>query len=504
MSKTSRRSLAGGRIAVVLIVSLLVGFVGLSGGSQAVAGVATRVANVSTTTPYKSEIVTVTVSGLASTTNYDVAYLVSLEGLFDPFEFADPADLTGVGGLFAPLESDATSDANGALTVQIPWVLDSEAMIFSGVIVVYASSAALATIESFDDFAAVSPQMFPGKGKNGAPVFTFAGPGFTDGEFVAGEELEVTASGFPVGTGVVFGIAWVPTSPSTGDVSTDFWRDYLNCSFGEPAGYNCPDQSAFGLVPDAEVEGLFVSLGIGTAPSEDMAVWVFHFGEDEGGGFFGYDVLTVDDFLALSEDEDTRTPTGGHGPSWIPFAGGQPSQPAGAGQLVLKDGSERPMTLSSPAPGQLRYSADGIRVTFTGGAGSSVANGLVVGPTGTVTCEVCATLAAGGVIETWLFSTPRLVAAARVADLPCQTFEIPFGAPLDGGAPIPSGVHTLQLALPSGSDAQAVNVGVTVGGPVPASVPAGDAPSIPVGLGVLLALLVAVAVLPRRTVRAHG
>jgi hypothetical protein len=101
----------------------------------------------------------------------------------------------------------------------------------------------------------------------------------------------------------------------------------------------------------------------------------------------------------------------------------------------------------------------------------------VVGPTGEIVCEVCTTLAAGGVIDVWLFSEPRLVAAHRVDDLPCQTFTIPLGAPLDGGGPVPTGAHTLQLALPTAAGMQAINIGVTVSGPVPASVPAGDAPA---------------------------
>jgi hypothetical protein len=75
-----------------------------------------------------------------------------------------------------------------------------------------------------------------------------------------------------------------------------------------------------------------------------------------------------------------------------------------------------------------------------------------------------------------------LVAAHRIEDLPCQTFAIPVASPLDGGGPVSAGQHTLQLALPTASGMQAVNVGVTVGGPVPASVPAGEGPAVPVGL----------------------
>ena len=60
-----------------------------------------------------------------------------------------------------------------------------------------------------------------------------------------------------------------------------------------------------------------------------------------------------------------------------------------------------------------------------------------------------------------------------------STMTIPVAAALDGGGAVAEGAHTLQLALPSASGMQAVNVGVTVGGPVPARVPAGEGPAVP-------------------------
>jgi hypothetical protein len=73
-----------------------------------------------------------------------------------------------------------------------------------------------------------------------------------------------------------------------------------------------------------------------------------------------------------------------------------------------------------------------------------------------------------------MFSEPRLVAAWRVEDLPCQRFTIPVASPLDGGGTVVSGTHTLHLTLPAAQGMQAVNVGVTVGGAVSTSVPAGE------------------------------
>ena len=163
--------------------------------------------------------------------------------------------------------------------------------------------------------------------------------------------------------------------------------------------------------------------------------------------------------------------------------------PTGQGVLQRTDGTSTPLVVSSPAAGQLRYEAEGVRVTLTGTAASSPARGLVADPDGEIVCEVCVAASAGQVIEVWLFSTPRLVAAHRIDDTECHLFAIPLSAPLDGGGPVSAGAHTLQLAIPTSSGMQAVNVGVTVGGLVPSSVPAGEG-SVPFG-AVLLALLAA-------------
>jgi hypothetical protein len=188
--------------------------------------------------------------------------------------------------------------------------------------------------------------------------------------------------------------------------------------------------------------------------------------------------------------------------SWVPASGGAPQQPAGRGEWQREDGRVMPLTVSAPGDGQLRYAADGLTVTLTGRGVTSVSKGLVVDPNGAVECQVCAEFAAGNVVEVWMFSEPRLVAAHAVTDDECQTFTIPVGAPLDGGGPVSAGAHTLQLALPTSSGMQAVNVGVIVGGPLPASVPAGEGP-VPSG-AVLLALLGAavVVVAGRRLVTA--
>jgi hypothetical protein len=168
------------------------------------------------------------------------------------------------------------------------------------------------------------------------------------------------------------------------------------------------------------------------------------------------------------------------------------------------DGTQVPLEVSSPEEGQVRYAADGLQVTITGAAGTSATNGLVADPDGEVECEVCTTLAPGGIVEAWVFSTPRLAGAHTVVAGDCQTFTISMADPADGEGPVVAGAHTLQLALPSADGMQAVNVGMTVGSPVPTSVPAGDGPAAPVGLLAFGLLAAAGAALAARRMATAG
>jgi hypothetical protein len=203
-----------------------------------------------------------------------------------------------------------------------------------------------------------------------------------------------------------------------------------------------------------------------------------------------------------NDDDNDNAGSGGGGSSAsstpVLTGGSAPSLPAGQGVWQQSGGTSTPLALASPRARQLRYTAPGLTVTLTGGPGTSATNGLIASPNGTIDCEVCTTLANGEVIEAWMFSTPRLVAAHRIEDQPCQTFTIPVVAPLDGGGPVSAGAHTLQLALPTASGMQAVNFGVTVGGLVPSRVPAGEGPTVPLGAALLALLAAAGAVLAAR------
>jgi hypothetical protein len=251
--------------------------------------------------------------------------------------------------------------------------------------------------------------------------------------------------------------------------------------------------TATGLFTATKVRADYV-----TAGWKIVAGWAaFDAGVAEWGicssSYGGYPYLLWQESSALTDcaagnDGDDGSVTG-TSTSWVPTSDGAPQLSAGDGVWQREDGTVVPLTVSSPGTRQVRYVTDGITVTLTGAAGTSSRNGLVADANGDVVCEVCAAVPPGAVIEVWLFSEPRLVAAHLTDGLPCQRFSIPVVTPLDGGGPVSAGAHTLQLALPTASGMQAVNVGVTVGGRVPTRVPAGEG-SVPSG-AVLFVLLAA-------------
>jgi hypothetical protein len=182
----------------------------------------------------------------------------------------------------------------------------------------------------------------------------------------------------------------------------------------------------------------------------------------------------------LGTSPGTTQPSGGSQPLLLP-SGELPALLPGEAGLVRQDGSQSSLVRSTSASNQVRYSGDGLVLTLTGEPGSGGSGGLVADRNGEVSCEVCAFLADGGVIEAWVFSEPRLVAAHRAEDfasllagLPCQRFMIPVGAPLDGLGSLPTGAHTLQLQLPTNTGMQVVNVGFTIGQLRPVAVRAGE------------------------------
>lgn len=175
--------------------------------------------------------------------------------------------------------------------------------------------------------------------------------------------------------------------------------------------------------------------------------------------------LSAPGFLRTS---DGAAPTVTPGSASIVTASGEqvfPEVTFGSGELLTGQ------TASVAGPG--------LRVESVGDRGVSPSSGPIASFGGEIESRIAADIPAGSVVEVWLFSTPRLVAAAR-ADVAGQVdIVVPLSAPLDGGGPVEAGTHTLQLLIPTSAGLVGVNIGVTVGGPVPTSVPSGGAPSIP-------------------------
>jgi nitrous oxidase accessory protein NosD len=176
------------------------------------------------------------------------------------------------------------------------------------------------------------------------------------------------------------------------------------------------------------------------------------------------------------------------GPSFLTNADGSvPTATPGSASIVTSNGLPVVPDVSFGSDSGLgsqavQISAPGLSVAVTGDLGANPSSGVIASSGGEIAARVHADIPAGAVVEVWLFSTPRLVAAARATVDGQVDVTVPLATPLDGGGPVEPGVHTLQLLIPTSNGVIGVNVGVTVGGPVPTSVPAGSSPSVPLWL----------------------
>jgi hypothetical protein len=191
-------------------------------------------------------------------------------------------------------------------------------------------------------------------------------------------------------------------------------------------------------------------------------------------------------------------------PAFMAPGGVLPALAPGAGQWVFDNGATVSLAVSLVGDNQLEYAADGLSLTLTGQAGSSVERGLVVDPQGEIECTLCAAFTPGSPVFVWLFSTPRLLGDLVVGEL-CETFTLSLANPADGAGAVTAGSHTLQLAVADADGMQALNVGVTVAGGegaqtglVPTGVPAGEGPVFPVGLWLMGVVLISGVLLAAR------
>lgn len=209
-----------------------------------------------------------------------------------------------------------------------------------------------------------------------------------------------------------------------------------------------------------------------------------------------------------------RFPTSGGGTSAQPLV--DPTESAiataveqaagltGMSSLLVSGGAVVPTTTTAargagPRGGVvIEDEGQGLRVTISSTRGVTARDGVIVPADGEIVCEVCALLAAGTTIEAWIYSEPRLAAAVRVPldydpdTFVCPLLRIPVGAPLDGGGTVTPGVHTLQLRMHTEDGFQVLSTGITIGAPVPTSVPTGEGPK-PATVLLLLASMLGLA-----------
>jgi hypothetical protein len=127
--------------------------------------------------------------------------------------------------------------------------------------------------------------------------------------------------------------------------------------------------------------------------------------------------------------------------------------------------------------GGVALSSDGLEVRVASVLGARADAGVLVPSNGVFEASVTGALVPGSVVEVWINSEPRLVAAAEVPeDGDTTTIAIPTGTPLDGGEPIEDGEHTLELRMFTEDGFEVVATGITVGQAVPTRIPAGEGP----------------------------
>ncbi len=161
-----------------------------------------------------------------------------------------------------------------------------------------------------------------------------------------------------------------------------------------------------------------------------------------------------------------------------------------SGAVRVRGGAPVPVSatvVSSVGPrGGVVVEGDGMRVAVASTLGASADAGVRAPSGGPVEVSVAGPLTPGAVIEVWVRSEPRLVAAAAVPEDyeegDAVTFTVPLGTPLDGGEAVEDGDHTLELRMYTADGFEVIATGLTVGSVAPTSIPAGEGPAVPSGL----------------------
>jgi len=220
-------------------------------------------------------------------------------------------------------------------------------------------------------------------------------------------------------------------------------------------------------------------------------------------------------------DADTSSSTPDPTAASVSVAGEQISAAGVAGSsgaVRVRGGVPVPLNSAvSPSVGPrggVVLTGDGMRIALASTLGAGITTGVRAPSNGSVDVSVSGPLAPGTVIEAWVRSTPRLVAAARVPagyrDGDALTFNVPLGAPLDGGGAIEDGSHTLELRLFTADGFEVIATGLSVGRVAPTSIPAGEgqfpsSPAVPLlSAGLLLAAFASRRMLGERAIAGNS
>jgi hypothetical protein len=241
------------------------------------------------------EQVTIRATGFANPQDYDILYVVGVDGYF-PGEENDSLSYLWIG----ELDSGGTWSGSWAVDFVASWGVESG--IFPGVVTLRAKSLRAGPEDlgsvGFADLEDVAVQLFPGKNRIGSPKLSFSGPGFVNGSFVTGEEFTVTGTGFPAGAVLAIAIVFPNPNPSN-DVNLDFWRYFFEEGLGEG------DEELFELFAEKGNSSVLAGGGVG----QDLAgksIWLYYINESFIGGGddlpqFGYGVYTALQLKGLSK-----------------------------------------------------------------------------------------------------------------------------------------------------------------------------------------------------------
>lgn len=264
------------------ISALVLAFVTLVAGVPAQAN-GVIVVTPSTLNPSHSEEITVNISGLDPSKQYELGVVLGhgdtiysdfflpevLLDVFTPTIFGTHSWAGPYAPVFSGIDLDAliSSGSMEQLLFDAGWGLFPSKIVVSEVTV-----DPMGPLESFSDFAGVSAQMYPSS-QNGVGTFDYSGAGYVDGKFIAGQEVIVTGTGWGASnSAAILGAVIVP-KVSGEATSLTFWREYIeNGVFNQLFNMS----ASLGVIED--------SFTVPELPAGEYALWIYYLAFDVGSG----------------------------------------------------------------------------------------------------------------------------------------------------------------------------------------------------------------------------